>query len=124
MEFSDLRRVVAGLHEKGIPTSIDDFGMGYSSLNILKGIPWTTLKIDKNFLPEEGDDELSEKCIMFKSVVSLTNALGYKCIAEGVETEFQIEKMKEYGCDLAQGYFYDKPLPKEEFEARLETKRY
>lgn len=124
VEFSDLRRVVAGLHEKGIPTSIDDFGMGYSSLNILKGIPWTTLKIDKIFLPEDGDDESSEKCIMFKSVVSLTKALGFKCIAEGVETEYQIKKMKEYGCDLAQGYFYDKPLPKEEFEARLETKRY
>lgn len=124
VEFSDLKRVAAGLRDRGIPTSIDDFGMGFSSLNLLKGIPWTTLKIDKNFLPEEDDAENSEKRIMFKSVVSLAKSLGLNCIAEGVETAYQVNVLKECGCDIAQGYYYDKPLPKEEFEARLATKKY
>ena len=124
VEFSDLRRIVTSLHEKGISSSIDDFGMGFSSLNILKGIPWNTVKIDKGFLPEEGDAPDSEKFILFKGVVAMSKALGFKCIAEGVETEYQVNVMRENGCDIAQGYYYDKPLPKEEFEARLVTKQY
>ena len=124
VEFSDLRRIVTSLREKGISASIDDFGMGYSALNILKGIPWTTVKIDRGFLPEEGDAEDSEKSIMFKSVVSMSKSLGINCVAEGVETEYQVEIMRKTGCDIAQGYYYDKPLPKEEFEARLVTKQY
>ena len=98
--------------------------MGFSSLNILKDIPWTTVKIDKSFLPEEDDPVNSEKRIMFKGVVSMATALGYRCIAEGVETEYQTQVMRENGCSIAQGYYYDKPLPKEEFEARLVTKKY
>ena len=98
--------------------------MGSSSLNTLKGIPWSTVKIDKGFLPEEDDPEDSEKYIMFKYVVTLSKALGFNCIAEGVETEHQIRIMRENGCDIAQGYYYDKPLPKEEFEARIVTKLY
>lgn len=124
VEFKDIKRVVTSLREKGINTSIDDFGMGFSSLNILKDIPWTTVKIDKSFLPEEDDPVNSEKRIMFKGVVSMATALGYRCIAEGVETEYQTQVMRENGCSIAQGYYYDKPLPKEEFEARLVTKKY
>ena len=124
VEFSDLRRIVTGLHDKGICVSIDDFGMGFSSLNILKGIPWTTVKIDKSFLPEEGEAEDSEKSIMFKGVIAMSKALGFNCVAEGVETEYQVELMRRNGCDIAQGYYYDKPLPKLEFESRLITKQY
>ena len=91
---------------------------------LLKGVPWNTVKIDKSFLPEDGDAEDSEKSIMFKSVVALTMSLGFRCIAEGVETEYQLKVMRDNGCEIAQGYYFDKPLPKEEFEARLATKRY
>lgn len=124
VEFSDLRRIVTSLRDKGICASIDDFGMGFSSINILKDIPWTTVKIDKSFLPEEGDAEDSEKSIMFRGVISMSKALGFRCVAEGVETKYQVGLMRENGCDIAQGYYYDKPLPKEEFEARLVTKQY
>ena len=61
---------------------------------------------------------------MFKYVVAMANELGLECIAEGVETEYQLQVMRDNGCDIAQGYYYDKPLPKEEFEARLVTKKY
>ena len=124
VEFSDLKYIVGSLHEKGIATSVDDFGIGFSSLNLLKDIPWKTIKIDRSFLPEEGDPEDSEKRIMFRGVVAMTKDLGFECIAEGVETEYQRQLMRECGCDIAQGYFYDRPLPKEEFESRLVTKQY
>ena len=124
VEFSDLKRIVASLHEKGIYASVDDFGVGFSSLNLLRDIPWKTIKIDKSFVPEDGDAPDSEKCIMFKNVVLMAKSLGFECLAEGVETEFQIKIMRKYGCDIVQGYYYDKPLPKEEFEARLVTKQY
>ena len=124
VEFSDIKRVVTIFRQKGINVSIDDFGMGFSSLNILKDIPWTTVKIDKSFLPDEDDPEDSEKRIMFRNVVAMTTALGYRCIAEGVETEYHVKMMRENGCSIAQGYYYDKPLPKEEFESRLVTKQY
>ena len=54
----------------------------------------------------------------------MSKSLGINCVAEGVETEYQVEIMRKTGCDIAQGYYYDKPLPKEEFEARLVTKQY
>lgn len=124
VEFSDLKRVVCSLHDKGIAASIDDFGMGSSSMHLLSEIPWRTIKIDKSFVPEEGDDPNGMKCTMFKGVVSMAKSLGFECLAEGVETKFQIDIMHQAGCDIAQGFYYDKPLPKAEFESRLVTKIY
>ena len=124
VEFCDLKRVVCSLHDKGIAASIDDFGVGSSSMNLLRDIPWKTIKIDKSFVPEEGDDFNDKKCIMFRGVVSMAKNLGFECLAEGIESQYQIDIMRQYGCDIAQGFYYDKPLPKEEFEARLVTKKY
>ena len=106
-EFDDLKRVVCSLYAKGIFASIDDFGVGSSSLNLLREIPWKTIKIDKSFIPEDGDDPEGEKCIMFKGVVTMAKNLGYNCLAEGVETEYQIDIMRKCGCDIVQGYYYD-----------------
>ena len=122
--FSDLKRVVTQLRDKGIMASIDDFGIGYSSLNLLRDIPWHTLKIDRSFIPDESDGTGSVRYKMFSGVLNMAKSLGLKCIAEGVETDSQLKVVRETGCDIIQGYYYDKPLPKEEFEARLETKRY
>lgn len=124
VEFSDLKRVVCSLHDKGIAASIDDFGMGSSSMHLLSEIPWRTIKIDKSFVPEESDDPNGMKCTMFKGVVSMAKSLGFECLAEGVETKFQIDIMHQAGCDIAQGFYFDKPLPKAEFESRLVTKIY
>lgn len=124
VEFNDLRRVVTELRDKGICASIDDFGIGYSSLNLLRDIPWRTIKIDKSFIPEEGDSKDSTKFKMFCSVLALSKNLGFKCVAEGVETDYQIKQMRELGCDIIQGFYYDPPLPKEEFEAKLASKKY
>lgn len=125
VEFNDLKRIVTELRENGIMASIDDFGVGYSSLNLLRDIPWQTVKIDKSFVPDEGDGADSIKYKMFSAVLNMAHTLGLNsCIAEGVETESQLKIMRDTGCDIIQGYYYDKPLPKDEFEARLKTKRY
>lgn len=124
VEFNDLRRVVTELHNKGIAAAIDDFGIGYSSLNLLRDIPWTAIKIDRSFVPGEDDSKDSTKHKMFCSVLALAKNLGFKCVAEGVETEAQLKKVSNVGCEIIQGYYYDQPLPKEEFEARLASKKY
>ena len=120
VEFNDLKRIACGLHDNGIYTAVDDFGVGFSSLNLIRDIPWNVLKIDRSFLPEEEDKENSVRNVMFKNVVTLARQLGLECIAEGVETEFQMNVLRENHCNLAQGYFYDRPLPVTEFEKRLD----
>lgn len=125
VEFRDLKRVVSGLQNAGICTSVDDFGMGYSSLNLIKEIPWNVMKVDKNFIPEHDEDGAeSTRDIMFHYVVGMAKAMGLECIAEGVETQTQVKALRKNKCDLAQGFLFDKPLPVEEFEERLRKGRY
>ena len=119
IEFKDLKRVVSGLQENGIAASVDDFGMGYSSLNLIKEIPWNVIKIDKSIVPVDEDDECSARSVMFKHVVAMAREMGLECIAEGVETEAQVETLRRNGCDVAQGYYFDRPLPCSEFEKKL-----
>ncbi|MBR0131615.1 MAG: EAL domain-containing protein [Lachnospiraceae bacterium] len=122
--FSDLRRVVRGLQEQGIWTAVDDFGVGYSSLNLICEIPWNVLKVDKSIVPvdEAGSDSTSHK--MFAHVISLAHDIGLKCVIEGVETGKQMEILKKNNCRIVQGYYFDKPLPLEEFETRIDRKTY
>ncbi|MBO6162274.1 MAG: EAL domain-containing protein [Eubacterium sp.] len=124
VEFRDLKRVVSGLQQAGICTAVDDFGVGYSSLNLLREIPWNVLKIDKSLLPTDEDGEDSIRSVMFRYVVSMARALGLECITEGVETAQQVELLKKNNCDLAQGFFFDRPLPLESFEERLDRHTY
>lgn len=124
VQFRDLKRVVTGLREAGIHTAVDDFGVGYSSLNLIREIPWDVLKIDRCFVPVEGEDEKSPTALMFRHVVSLAQDLGLEIVVEGVETMKQIELLRENNCTIAQGFYFDKPLPKDEFEARLKLMYY
>ena len=124
VEFRDLKRVVGGLQQAGVYTSVDDFGVGYSSLNLLREIPWNVLKVDRSFLPVEGDDADSARSVMFKYVVAMAKELGLSCIAEGVETQNQLDLLRENHCDLAQGFLFDEPLPVSAFEERLSGYRY
>lgn len=124
VEFKDLQRIVCGLQEQNICTSVDDFGMGYSSLNLIRVIPWNVLKVDRTFLPldEENCDDI--RSIMFRHVVAMTKEMGLECIVEGVETPAQLMKLKENKCEQAQGFLFDRPLPLEEFEQRLDMGKY
>ena len=122
--FSDLRRVVYGLQEQGIWTAVDDFGVGYSSLNLIRDLPWNVLKIDKSFVPTNVEEESSIQNKMFKHVISLAHDLGLECVIEGVETLDQLEVLRLNKCNIAQGYFFDKPLPLEDYENRLNERFY
>lgn len=122
--FRALSNVVSGLQQEGVRTSVDDFGMGYSSLNLIRQIPWNVLKIDKSFLPEDDEDPTSITNIMFKHVVSMAQDMGLECITEGVETKKQVELLQKTHCNIAQGYYFDKPLPVAEFEERLLHRKY
>jgi len=124
VEFKDLQRVVCGLQEANICTSVDDFGMGYSSLNLIRVIPWNVLKVDRSFLPLDDEDSTSIRSIMFRHVVAMTKEMGLECIVEGVETEAQLRVLRDNNCEQAQGFLFDKPLPIEEFEKRLDMKKY
>lgn len=120
VDYFELKKLVSGLRDSGIFTSVDDFGVGYSSMNLLRELPWNVIKIDRSFMPVGDNSQEDEKRkVMLKSVIGMTQALGLKCIAEGVETVDQIIFLKKYGCYYVQGYYFDKPLPVSEFETRL-----
>ena len=124
VEFRALQRIVGALQKEGICTSVDDFGMGYSSLNLIRVIPWNVLKVDRCFLPLGEENESSVNNIMFKNVIAMAREMGLETIVEGVETTEQLQLLRDNKCDLAQGFLFDKPLPVEEFEKRLDMKKY
>lgn len=100
---------------------MDDFGVGYSSLNLIREMSWKVLKIDRTFLQtEDEEDEELQKGMMLKHIVAMAQNLGLECIAEGVETVEQVTMLKENNCYMAQGYLFDPPLPVEKYEERLE----
>lgn len=105
--------VMRKLKEFNMNLSIDDFGSGYSSLNLLRDIPFDVLKIDRGFLDESSQSE-SGKWILQK-IVEMAEGLHLKVICEGVETEEQVNMLLSVGCKYAQGYLYSKPTPLEEF---------
>lgn len=120
MGFEDMQKLVRGLTAEGISCSVDDFGVGYSSMNVLREMPWSQIKIDRNFMPSgNGDSEDEKKKTMLKSLITMAHSLGLGCIAEGVETIEQIVLLKTYGCYTAQGFYFDHPMTAEDFEARM-----
>ena len=123
--YEIMSEVVNGLRTHGIGTSIDDFGTGFSSLNMIKRVDLNVIKIDKSFIPLKSEyPDKKRDMVMFQGIVSLVNQLGKKTIAEGVETAEQLEYLKSVGCDIVQGYVFDRPLPQPEFEQRLQMKCY
>jgi predicted signal transduction protein with EAL and GGDEF domain len=109
--------VVERLVEQGMRLSIDDFGTGYSSLAYLKRLPLHALKIDRSFVRDMLIDE--QDAIIVRSTIGLAHSLGLQVVAEGVEDVDTLAALREFGCDLAQGYVLSKPIPAEQAERRL-----
>lgn len=109
-------RIIENLRKDGFLVEMDDFGSGYSSLNMLKDIPVDVLKIDMMFLYESKDQSKAETIL--QSIINLSGELGMPSITEGVETAEQLDMLISMGCRLFQGYYFARPMPVEEFEAR------
>jgi EAL domain-containing protein (putative c-di-GMP-specific phosphodiesterase class I) len=110
-----LTDIINLIHDLGYSCSIDDFGSGYSSLNILKNIPVDTIKIDRGFFIGENSDTVKSDTIV-RSVIDLARKLKMKTVSEGVEYKDQVDFLKEAKCDMIQGYYFSKPIPITEFE--------
>lgn len=120
MEEMDQKRVKENfndLKERGIHLSIDDFGAGYSSLGVFEQIPANVVKMDRSFFLNKDNHERQVK--IMRGIVTLSVVLDAQVVCEGVETEKDVKLMEEIGAYIAQGYYYSKPIPEEEFEEKL-----
>lgn len=109
--------IMDGIRAEGFTISIDDFGTGYSSLAYLKRFPVNTLKIDKSFINDIPDDTNSSAIV--QAIIAMSHALNLKVVTEGVETEKQLQALREFGSDEYQGYYFSKPVPYAQFLALL-----
>ena len=105
----NLKQITKDMKQKGFTIALDDFGTGYSSLNMLQDLSIDVLKIDKSFIDRIGESNL------VKYIINMAKDFNIKTVAEGVETKEQIDILKNMGCDMAQGYYYAKPLSREDF---------
>ena len=105
--------IIKRLHDMGYHFSIDDFGTGYSSLAYLKKMPLTEIKIDKSFVMDIMNSE--NDAVIVKAIINLAHNLGLQVTAEGVESKEIMTKLKDYGCDVAQGYYLNQPLSVTDF---------
>jgi len=109
------------LRAAGINISIDDFGTGYSSLSRIAHLPIDTLKIDRSFISEMIGDARSKRLVSI--IISIARAFNLVVVAEGVESQAQLDTLWQLGCDQSQGYLHSKPLPAQQFAALLEAGR-
>ncbi len=111
----DVEKVIDQLHNAGFSVSIDDFGSGYSSLGMLKNFNVNTLKLDRSFFVN--NKEAWRGDLVIDGIIKLAHSINMKIVAEGVEATQQIEFLKRINCQYAQGYFFAKPMPIDEFES-------
>ena len=118
MEDSDkVTSTLDRLRRLGVRVAIDDFGTGYSSLAYLKRLPAGKLKIDRTLIGEI--DSSPRDAGVARAVIQIAHELGLTTVAEGVETHRQAQLLESFGCDLAQGFLYSRPVAPEQFEAQL-----
>ncbi|QAR33913.1 EAL domain-containing protein [Geovibrio thiophilus] len=117
VDTENTRDILDKLSSLGITFAIDDFGTGFSSIGYLTRIPIDTIKIDKSFT--QGIDTSEDSLSIVRSVIQLSRNLGIEVVAEGVENETHLRLLRELECDLAQGYYFSKPVPAAEFEKLL-----
>jgi diguanylate cyclase (GGDEF)-like protein len=109
---AETRQLMSQLRELGISIHIDDFGTGYSSLSYLQRFPINTLKIDRSFINQLGEN--GENAEIVRTILVLAHELGVDCIAEGIETRSQLEQLRRLNCNFGQGFFIGRPLASEQ----------
>ena len=112
-----LVKTVTRLKQAGFSCSIDDFGKGYSSLSMLKDLPVDTLKLDRFFF-EEGNNRERDRAVV-RGVIELVKKFNIRTVAEGIESQEQVDYLRDAGCDYVQGFVFYRPMPEREFEEKL-----
>ncbi|MEG2097466.1 MAG: GGDEF domain-containing protein [Pseudoflavonifractor sp.] len=120
-DLEKLIQILEALHQKGFRLSLDDFGSGYSSLNVLKDLPVDMIKLDRFMLREALSSQRGKTVIA--NIIRMSSELKLSVVAEGVETRDQVLFLRDCGCTTAQGYYYSKPIPAAEFEALLQRQQ-
>ncbi len=110
---------LAALRELGVEVAIDDFGTGYSALSYLKHLPVDVIKIDQGFVAGLGSDRAD--ALLVEAIITVAHGLGLRVVAEGVETEAQLEALRNLGCDAAQGYLFARPTPSADLPGVLDA---
>lgn len=113
-DVEHLSKTINDIHKAGFGCSMDDFGSGYSSLNLIQDIPVDTIKLDKVFFRKIDALERTESVV--GSIIRMSQSLQMKTVAEGVEERVQVDMLKRLGCDLIQGYYFARPMPIAKFE--------
>lgn len=109
---------MSGLQKMGFKLEVDDFGAGFSSLNMIRNITVDTIKMDKDFLDNEISSDKGK--IVVNHTIDMAKDLNLQVVAEGVETKEHVEFLKNSRCDVAQGYYFAKPMPLDEFDKLLQ----
>jgi diguanylate cyclase (GGDEF)-like protein/PAS domain S-box-containing protein len=113
-DISEARVVLEQIRALGIKLALDDFGTGYSTLSSLRSLPIDIVKIDRSFLETNGCDDRSQ--LLTESIIAMGRQLGLETVAEGIETEAQLERMRDLGCGSGQGYLFSKAVPLSEID--------
>ena len=118
-DIPEIKETLESLRLMGISLSVDDFGTGYSSLSYLRRFPVNVLKIDKIFVQDATADP--DSAALVEAIINMARSLNLDVVAEGVETDAQMEFLRSHDCDYAQGYYFSKPLPGKDFAKLMET---
>ena len=121
--FAALEKFVEAMHAHGVKVSLDDFGTGYSSLTLFESLNLDTVKLDRSFFLNM-DENQTQGHLVLHSVADMLNQMKKVTVSEGVETPAQLAVVDEIGCDIVQGFYFDRPLPHDDFTERLKVKHY
>ncbi|MET0963766.1 MAG: EAL domain-containing protein [Noviherbaspirillum sp.] len=117
-ELEKTKNVLQAFNQRGIATTLDDFGTGFSSLSYLRQLPLQSLKIDQSFIQNMLKDDNAEK--LRQTIIAMGMALGMRVVAEGVETLEQMRWLVEHGCPIGQGYFFSRPVSGENIHSVID----
>ena len=116
--LDELNEKISQLQKLGFRISLDDFGSGYSSLNILGNLKIDEVKLDRDFLMNAADQNQNRVRLIMEEIVHIAGRLGISTLAEGVETPNDEQFIRSIGCDTGQGYLYSRPLSAEDFDEK------
>lgn len=120
-DFNAIKQAIIDLKSYGLMVSMDDFGTGYSSLALLKDLDFDILKLDKSLA---GSDDDARGQVVLENILHMAQELSMTTVCEGVENKNIVDNLRNMGCNIIQGYYFDKPLPESEFASRLESPIY